>query len=274
MTFETTTLYLPQDFTAHDLEFVDGKATKDKTGSIVSEQIDKSAQRDASKVKENPYWFEDWVVKDTEPHYHPENAHHHHHHHNTRRAKRNHYRKLKTIQSGGGSSSHSEHHETPRRHLTKRSIDYQDDEIFMPDEVFAPSEVIENIFNANDTIRYSGLTGSSSIGSPGALQSSNNKDDGKFYFYFYFISLLLLLASNPFLTFPLFFLSSYKFISSSPSLLFSFFFSLPTNSQQIDTHTYLLFYKPSHFPSLESIFSFIHLLLTHLRSLTSLIHIL
>lgn len=189
VTFETTTLYLPQDFTAHDLEFVDGKATKDKTGSIVSEQIDKSVQRDGSKVKENPYWFEDWVVKDTEPHYHPENAHHHHHHHhNTRRAKRNHYRKLKTIQSEGHAHNGEQQQQQQRRALKKRSIDYQDDEIFMPDEVFAPSEVIENIFNANDTLRFTG--GASSNGNSNSAAGtlhSNNKDDGKFYSLFFFL---------------------------------------------------------------------------------------
>ncbi|KAL7046572.1 hypothetical protein ACKWTF_002641 [Chironomus riparius] len=162
VTFETTTLYLPQDFTSHDLEFVDGKA-KDKTGSIVSEQIDKNTQKDASNVKENPYWFEDWIVKDAEPHYHSEsNVHHqHHHHHNTRRAKRNHYRKLKTIHGISNSMRLNE------RILAKRSVDYQDDEIIMPDEVLSPSDVIENIFNANDTIQgnINGLTGNRDVDS-------------------------------------------------------------------------------------------------------------
>jgi len=160
VTFETTTLYLPQYFTTHDLEFVDGKA-KDKTGSIVSEQIDKNTQKDASKVKENPYWFEDWIVKDSEPHYHSDsNVHHHHHHHNTRRAKRNHYRKLKTIQSIGNNEKLNE------RILAKRSVDYQDDEIIMPDEVLSPSDVIENIFNANDTIQdnINGVAGNRDVG--------------------------------------------------------------------------------------------------------------
>lgn len=161
VTFETTTLYLPQDFTAHDLEFVDVKA-KDKTGSIVSEQIDKNTQKDAAKVKENPYWFEDWIVKDTEPHYHSEsNVHHqHHHHHNTRRAKRNHYRKLKTLQGITNSERLNE------RILAKRSVDYQDDEIIMPDEILSPSDVIENIFNANDTIQanINGVSGSRDVG--------------------------------------------------------------------------------------------------------------
>jgi hypothetical protein len=140
LTFETTQLYLPQDFTTHDLEFVDGKAKDKQTGSIVSEQIGKDAQKDSTKVKENPYWFDEWIVKDAEQHYHPENAHHHHHHHNTRRAKRNHNRKLKTIHF-------------PEKKHSKRSIDYQDDEIIIPDEVYSPSEVIGNIFNENDTRR-------------------------------------------------------------------------------------------------------------------------
>jgi BRCT domain type II-containing protein len=144
LTFETTTLYLPQDFTPHDLEFVD---RKDKSGSLVGEHIDKNAQKDEMKANENPYWFEfdgAAMVRDTpqQLHYNPENAHHHHHQHNTRRAKRNHNRKLKAA----AAASHSHHN------VERRSIDYQDDE-GINTETFSSSEVIGNIFNENDTVR-------------------------------------------------------------------------------------------------------------------------
>lgn len=145
MTFETTTLYLPQDFTPHDVEFVE---RKEKSGSFVGEQIDKNTQKDAMKVNENPYWFEfdgASMIRDSQQqqqHYYPENTHHHHHH-NTRRAKRNHNRKLKV-------ASHSIHNDAEK--IFKRSIDYQDDEAFVSD-VYSASEVIGNIFNENDTIR-------------------------------------------------------------------------------------------------------------------------
>lgn len=75
VTFETTTLYLPQDFTSHDLEFV---------GSFVEEQI----HNDAVKIIENPYWFDfDSTVALT--------GVQHSKHHHLKRAKRNHNRKLK-----------------------------------------------------------------------------------------------------------------------------------------------------------------------------------
>lgn len=137
---------MPQDFTSHDLEFIDG--VKDVgPKSIVSEQIDKSTQKDTSKIKENPYWFEDLV--NTEQHYHSETVHHHHHHHNTRRAKRNHYRKLKTIYNN---------QDADEKILTKRSI-HNPDENTLPDEIYSPSEVVGNIFNENDTVHRSSENG-------------------------------------------------------------------------------------------------------------------
>lgn len=135
--FETTQLYLPQDFTTNDLEFVD--KAKGGIESNVGEQVDRGAQKDSSKVKENPFWFED-IIKDAEQHYsHPENAQHHHHHHN-KRAKRNHHKKMKTMR-----------HVDNDRVLAKRSVEYQEED-YPQDEVFSAAEVIGNIFNENDTL--------------------------------------------------------------------------------------------------------------------------
>lgn len=147
MIFETTTIFLPQDFTSHDLEFLD---RKDKR--FVGEQIDKNTQKDAMKVNENPYWFEfdgaSMLRDSSQQHHHqPENAHHHHHH-NTRRAKRNHKRKLKA-------ASHSAHNDAEKISVAKRSIsiDYQDEDLSFIPEVYSASEVIGNIFNENDTVQ-------------------------------------------------------------------------------------------------------------------------
>lgn len=139
MQFETTQLYLPQDFTTNDLEFVEGKG-KD-SASNVGEQIDRNAQKDSSKVKENPFWFED-IIKDAEQHYsHPEYFQQHHHHKHNNRAKRNHHKKAKTMR-----------HVDNERVLAKRSIDYLDEDYPQQDEVFSASEVVGNIFNENDTL--------------------------------------------------------------------------------------------------------------------------
>lgn len=147
MTFETTTLFLPQDFSSQDLEF------KDKSGALVGEKIDKNTQKnDDTMINENPYWFDfdgASIVRDgqqqhslySENAHHHHQHHHHHHEHNTRRAKRNHNRKLKAASHHDGNVV-----------VAKRSIDYQDDESFVT-EVYSASEVIGNIFNENDTIR-------------------------------------------------------------------------------------------------------------------------
>jgi hypothetical protein len=114
------------------LEFVDkAKDGGDKNGG--GEQM-----KDASKVKENPFWFED-IIKDAEQHYsHPEYVHHHHHH--NKRAKRNHHHHKKM-----------RHVDNEDRVLAKRSVEYQEED-YPHDEVFSPSEVIGNIFNENDTL--------------------------------------------------------------------------------------------------------------------------
>lgn len=140
LTFETTQLYLPQDFTTSDLEFVDSK-TKDNVDRSLDQQI---AQKDSSKVKENPFWFED-IIRDAEQHYsYPENVQHHHHHHN-KRAKRNHHKKIKAMRHIDGG-----------RILSKRSVDYEEEDYPQDSlneaEVFSASEVIGNIFNENDSI--------------------------------------------------------------------------------------------------------------------------
>lgn len=138
VTFETTQIYLPQDFSTNDLEFVDGKA-KDNAANVGLDQVDRNTQKDSSKVKENPFWFED-IIKDAEQHYsQPENFQHHHHHHNNR-AKRNHHKKGKSMR-----------HFDEERVLSKRSVDYLEDD-YPQDEVFSASEVIGNIFNENDTL--------------------------------------------------------------------------------------------------------------------------
>jgi hypothetical protein len=148
VTFETTQIYLPQDFTTNDLEIVDNGKAKDNTESNVGgEQMDRNTQKDSVKVKENPFWFED-IIKDAEQHYsHPDNIQHHHKHHN-KRAKRNHHKKMKSMR-----------HVDRERILAKRSVDYdiENDEDYQQDEVFSASEVIGNIFNENDTL--SGLDG-------------------------------------------------------------------------------------------------------------------
>lgn len=137
--FETTQLYLPQDFTTNDLEFVDGKV-KDNAEISVGEQMDRNTQKDSAKVKENPFWFED-IIKDAEQHYsHPEYLQQHHHHHHNKRAKRNHHKKAKAMR-----------HVDDERVLAKRSVDYQEED-YPQDEVFSASEVIGNIFNENDTL--------------------------------------------------------------------------------------------------------------------------
>lgn len=139
VTFETTQIYLPQDFTTNDLEFVDSKA-KDNAGTSLGEQVDRSAQKDPSKVKENPFWFED-IIKDAEQHYsHPEKLQHHHHHHN-KRAKRNHHKKMKAMR-----------HVDDERMLSKRSVEYQEEDYPQDEVVFSAAEVIGNIFNENDSI--------------------------------------------------------------------------------------------------------------------------
>lgn len=143
VTFETTQLYLPQDFTTNDLEFVDGKV-KDTAESSVGEQVDRSAQKDSSKVKENPFWFED-IIKDAEQHYnHPSMdipIQHHHSHHHDQRVKRNHHKKA---------MRHVDNEKT----LSKRSVEYQEEDYPQDSasEVFSASEVVGNIFNENDTL--------------------------------------------------------------------------------------------------------------------------
>jgi hypothetical protein len=140
VTFETTQLYLPQDFTTNDLEFVDSK-TKDGSDSSVGEQVDRNTQKDSVKVKENPFWFED-IIKDAEQHYnHPEAFPQHHHHHHTMRAKRNHHKKMRAMR-----------HVDEDRTMVKRSLGEYQDEDYPQDEVFSASEVIGNIFNENDTM--------------------------------------------------------------------------------------------------------------------------
>jgi hypothetical protein len=142
VTFETTQLYLPQDFTTNDLEFVDSK-TKDGSDSSVGEQVDRNTQKDSVKVKENPFWFED-IIKDAEQHYnHPDAVQQHHHHHHTMRAKRNHHKKMRAIR-----------HVDEDHTLSKRSLGEYQDEDYPQDEVFSASEVIGNIFNENDTTTY------------------------------------------------------------------------------------------------------------------------
>lgn len=141
LTFETTQLYLPQDFTTNDLEFVDGKAKDNADSSVGGEQMDRNTQKDSSKVKENPFWFED-IIKDAEQHYnHPDYVQQHHHHHHNKRAKRNHHKKMKAMR----------HVDNAERILAKRSVEYQEED-YPQDEVFSASEVIGNIFNENDTM--------------------------------------------------------------------------------------------------------------------------
>lgn len=136
VTFETTQLYLPQDFTTNDLEFVDGKA-KDNAAASFGEQVGRNAQKD-SKVKENPFWFED-IIKDAEQHYnHPDYVQHHHSHHHNQREKRNHHKKTMR-------------HVDNEKVLSKRSVEYQEED-YPQDEVFSASEVVGNIFNENDTL--------------------------------------------------------------------------------------------------------------------------
>jgi hypothetical protein len=162
-----------------------GKAKDGNTGSIVGEQIDKNTQKDSTKVKENPYWFEDWIVKDSvqqQQNYHSENAQHHHssngnnnhhgNHHNTRRAKRNHYRKLKTLHNHNHGIDDESIFE---RIITKRSLDYQEDEIYIPDEIYTASEVIGNIYNANDTIHDN----FDNNGNNNNINSNSKSDDGE-----------------------------------------------------------------------------------------------
>lgn len=141
VTFETTQLYLPQDFTTNDLEFVDSKTKDNGDSSVGGEQMDRNTQKESAKVKENPFWFED-IIKDAEQHYnHPDGLQHHHHHHN-KRAKRNHHKKMKAMR-----------HVDRERILSKRSVnsEYQEED-YPQDEVFSASEVIGNIFNENDTL--------------------------------------------------------------------------------------------------------------------------
>lgn len=149
VTFETTQLYLPQDFTTNDLEFVDGKV-RDNVESSVGEQVDRNAHKDSSKVKENPFWFED-IIKDAEQHYnHPDNVQHHHNHHHNQRVKRNHHKKT---------MRHVDNEKT----LSKRSVEYQEED-YPQDEVFSASEVVGNIFNENDTL--AAFEGGKSNGKP------------------------------------------------------------------------------------------------------------
>jgi hypothetical protein len=142
VTFETTQLYLPQDFTTNDLEIVDNKAKDNGESNVGGEQIDRNTQKDSAKVKENPFWFED-IIKDAEQHYsHPDAMQHYSHHHHNKRAKRNHRKKVKSMR-----------HVDTERILAKRSVDYDvGDMDYQQDEVFSASEVIGNIFNENDTL--------------------------------------------------------------------------------------------------------------------------
>lgn len=128
VTFETTQIYLPQDFTTSDLEFIDGKV-KDNAGEQI--YLYRSAHEDSSKVKENPFWFED-IIKNTEQHFsQPDSTQLH-----SRREKRNHFKKR--------------HFDNGMR-LSKRSVEYQKED-YPEDEVFTASEVVGNIFNENDTL--------------------------------------------------------------------------------------------------------------------------
>lgn len=113
------------------------------------DHIGRNVHKDTTKVKENPFWFED-IIKDAEQHYNnPDNGqqlqHHHQHHHNARRAKRNHHKKLKAI-----------YHNDNEKILAKRSVELFDDD-YPQDEIFSPSEVIGNIFNENDTLTFGGI---------------------------------------------------------------------------------------------------------------------
>lgn len=51
VTFEATTLNLPQDFSTNDFELVDSK----KAESLVGAQIEVPFDKDSQKVQENPF---------------------------------------------------------------------------------------------------------------------------------------------------------------------------------------------------------------------------
>jgi hypothetical protein len=156
ISFETTQLYLPQTFTTSDVELVEGKVGgRDNTQSL-DEQVDRNMKKDTSKVKENPFWFED-IIKDAEEHYsQPESFSSHlqqHHHHRNQRAKRNHHKKTLSVIhfDDDDVDKISRIEEMEEKMLAKRSAEFGEED-YPQNEVFSASEVVGNIYNANDTL--------------------------------------------------------------------------------------------------------------------------
>lgn len=152
VSFETTQMYLPQTFTTSDMELVEGKVGRVESSSL-DEQVDRNIKKDTSKVKENPFWFED-IIKDAEQHYsQPEgfSSHQQHHHHRNQRAKRNHHKKTLSVIRFDDDDKISRIEEMEEKMLAKRSAEFSEED-YPQNEVFSASEVVGNIYNANDTL--------------------------------------------------------------------------------------------------------------------------
>lgn len=162
VTFETTQLFLPQTFTTSDVELIGGGG-RENSQSNFDEHLGQGTKKETSKLKENPFWFED-IIKDAEQHYNPPAdsfmSHQlHHHHRNQQRAKRNHHHRVssETLSmirfDGDDTDKIGRIEQIEEKMLAKRSVEYPAPEEDYPvNEVFSPGEVVGNIFNANDSL--------------------------------------------------------------------------------------------------------------------------
>lgn len=126
MTFETTALYLPQDFTSHDLEFVE---RKDRSGNIVEERSHDAAV----KMIQNPYWFDFDSSSSLTGNQRKQLQH--------KRAKRNHIRKIKKP-----------------KYVENNYEEVAPEEISTASSSYAIDTVL-NIFNENDTLGMQNVNG-------------------------------------------------------------------------------------------------------------------
>lgn len=138
-----------------------GGGGRDSSHSNFDDHLDhQGAKKDTSKLKENPFWFED-IIKDAEQHYNQPAesfiSHSSHHHRKQQRAKRNHHHRTSSPAMETLSLIHFDNtdkiEEIEEKMLAKRSAEYPAPEEDYPvNEVFSPGEVVGNIFNANDSL--------------------------------------------------------------------------------------------------------------------------